>query len=149
MQQYNKRNGVYTIPTLKPVVFLCPMHRIVGGAVVHGDAPGPFLQRPRRLHSSVLGLFLLRYSHSCHSSHYGRSVSLPARTATALVSGVNVFFIWFFFSFWKSVEILIFSFSMFDSILSHKVFRIFILSEHSSKTKFLYLEFAILKEEDN
>lgn len=66
--------------------FLCLMHRAVRGAVVHGDAPWPFLQKPRRLHLSGPSLLLLCCSHSCHSSHYGRSVSLSTCTATALVS---------------------------------------------------------------
>lgn len=66
--------------------FLCPMLRVVRGAVVHGDAHWPFFQRFCRLLLSGHSLLLLCHSHSCHSPHYGRPVSLLARTASALVS---------------------------------------------------------------
>lgn len=65
--------------------------RAVRGAVVHGDARRPFLQKLWRFHCPDHCVFLLWSSNSCHSTHYGRLVSLLTRTAFTLVS-VKLFF---------------------------------------------------------
>lgn len=72
--------------------------RVVRGAVVHGDAHWPVYPQPRRLHPSGHSVLLLCCSHSRHSSHYGRPVSLLTCTATALVRCVIVF-VWLLFFF--------------------------------------------------
>lgn len=58
--------------------------------MVHGDAHWPFLEKLWRLLSPHHSLFLFWSSNGCHSTHYGRPVSVLARAAIALVSVIFV-----------------------------------------------------------